>query len=340
MICRSNKSSTDSEPNKSLKAPISVGAFLYTSLIHHFLLAYPTLLDTLPSKRYSLPMENNLKDIVVIYHANCTDGFGAAYAAWKKFGDTASYIPLKTQVEIDLDLKDKEVYVVDYSFVAEVDAKVRAEAKSLVVIDHHQSAEAVVTAHPSNVFDQSHSGAVLAWQYFHPGTEVPELLLYVEDHDIWKFMLPANIEFNAALREYKRDFLIWDELISNLARPEFRESFIKTGATIKNFEEKLVEELLQYKERARFEGYDIWVLNVSRTYRSILGHKLAKLNEENGGVPLAIVYYRSGGSVSLSLRSEGDIDVAALAQKYGGGGHKHSAGINVASFSELPFEFI
>lgn len=285
-------------------------------------------------------MENNLKDIVVIYHANCTDGFGAAYAAWKKFGDTASYIPLKTQVEIDLDLKDKEVYVVDYSFLAEVDAKVRARAKSLVVIDHHQTAEAVVTAHPGNVFDQSHSGAVLAWQYFHPDIPVPDLLLYVEDHDIWKFKLPDNLEFNAALGQYQRDFLVWDELITNLNNPEFRNSFIETGRTIKKFEESIVEELLTYKERARFEGHEIWVLNVSRIYRSILGHKLAKLNKENGGVPLSIIYYRSGGSVSLSLRSEDDIDVAAIAAKYGGGGHKHAAGINVANFSELPFEFI
>jgi hypothetical protein len=37
--------------------------------------------------------ETPLTDTVVIYHADCRDGFGAAYAAWKKFGDNASYIP-------------------------------------------------------------------------------------------------------------------------------------------------------------------------------------------------------------------------------------------------------
>ena len=285
-------------------------------------------------------MENTLKDIVVIYHADCTDGFGAAYAAWKKFEDTASYIPLKTQVEVDLNLKDKEVYVVDYSFNAEVDARVRGEAKKLVVIDHHQTAKDVVTAHPENVFDQNHSGAVLAWQYFHEDIPVPELLWYIEDHDIWKFALPENLEFNAALGQYERSFEVWDELVSNLANSEFRANFIETGKTIKQFEESLINDLLKYKERAHFEGHDIWVLNVSRVYRSILGHKLAKLNESEGGVPLSIVYYHSGGSVNLSLRSEGDIDVAAIAQKYGGGGHKHAAGIKVDSFEELPFKFI
>ncbi len=32
---------------------------------------------------------------LVIYHANCADGFGAAFAAWLKFGDEAEYVPFK-----------------------------------------------------------------------------------------------------------------------------------------------------------------------------------------------------------------------------------------------------
>ena len=32
--------------------------------------------------------------IAVIYHADCIDGFGAAYAAWRKFGDAARYLPM------------------------------------------------------------------------------------------------------------------------------------------------------------------------------------------------------------------------------------------------------
>jgi len=41
------------------------------------------------------------KEIVVLYHANCLDGFGAAYAAWKKFGDTADYIPVQYGEEVN-----------------------------------------------------------------------------------------------------------------------------------------------------------------------------------------------------------------------------------------------
>jgi len=281
-----------------------------------------------------------LKDIVVIYHAHCRDGFGAAYAAWKKFGNKANYLPMRNQSDFTLDLKDKEIYVLDYSFNQEIDDKLRATNKSVVVIDHHQTAEPVVSPYPENIFDQSHSGAVLAWQYFHPTIPVPPLLSYVEDHDLWKFSLPNHREYNASVNEYPQTFESWDRLIQQLENPEFLERFIEIGATLVKFEDRLVESLLQYAERAIFEGHEIWVLNVSRTYRSILGHKLAVLNKETGGVPMSIVYYHHRGEVSLSLRSEGDFDVAAIALKYGGGGHKNSAGIKVKSFADLPFEFV
>jgi nanoRNase/pAp phosphatase (c-di-AMP/oligoRNAs hydrolase) len=281
-----------------------------------------------------------LKDIVVIYHAQCRDGFGAAYAAWKKFGNTATYLPMRNQSDLDVELKDKEIFVLDYSFDKEVDDALRANNKSVVVIDHHQTAGPAVTAHPENIFDQSHSGAVLSWQYFHPDVPVPPLLYYVEDHDLWKFALPNHREYNAAVNEYPMTFTDWDRLIQRLTDDEFVANMIETGATIVRFEDKLVDSLLQYKERALFEGHEIWVLNVSRTYRSILGHKLAKLNKESGGMPLSIVYYHHRGAVSLSLRSEDDIDVAEIALKYGGGGHKHAAGIKVDSFADLPFTII
>ena len=29
---------------------------------------------------------------LVLYHANCADGFGAAFAAWLKLGDEAEYV--------------------------------------------------------------------------------------------------------------------------------------------------------------------------------------------------------------------------------------------------------
>ncbi len=282
----------------------------------------------------------NLKKVVVIYHDQCRDGFGAAYAAWKKFGNDASYIPRKTQDPVPEGIVDKELYIVDYSYDKETLSRLTETNKSVIVIDHHKSAEEAVTSFTHNIFDLSHSGAVLAWKYFNPTLPVPKLLLYIEDGDLWKLEMEHHREFGAALGEYMQDFETWDQLAKNLDDRDHFSKFISHGATIAGFEEKLVEKLLGFREKISFEGLTMYAINCSRIYRSVLGNKLCELNAQEGGTPIAIVYYRYDGFVHCSLRSKGEVDVSAIAQKYGGGGHKNAASIRVTSWSELPFTFL
>jgi oligoribonuclease NrnB/cAMP/cGMP phosphodiesterase (DHH superfamily) len=282
----------------------------------------------------------NLKKVVVIYHDQCRDGFGAAYAAWKKFGDDASYIPRKTQDPIPEGLEHKEIYIVDYSYNKEQLDELVSKNKSVVVIDHHATSEDAVRSFKHNVFDMDHSGAVLAWKYFHPHKEVPKLLLYVEDHDLWRFKMEHNREFGAALGEYNQDFETWDRLVDNLNDRDDFSKFISHGAAIAGFEDKLVDKLLTFKEKIVFEGNEMYAVNCSRIYRSIVANKLAELNKSEGGIAMAIVYYRYDGKVHCALRSIGEVDVSKMAEKYGGGGHKNASGLRVDSFTELPFTFL
>ena len=50
------------------------------------------------------------KLIVVFYHAECTDGFTAAWAAWKKFGNRADYVPIFHITPPPLRLKNPQNY--------------------------------------------------------------------------------------------------------------------------------------------------------------------------------------------------------------------------------------
>lgn len=281
-----------------------------------------------------------MSNTIVIYHAQCKDGFGAAFAAWKKFGDGATYIPLKTQAELPQGLTGKELYIVDYSFDLPTLTALHERNERVVVIDHHVSAQAAVTAFPENVFDIGHSGAVLAWHYFHPDTPVPKLLLYIEDHDIWKFALPHNQAINAALALEEATFARWDVLAAELETSEGFAAFVEAGTVIAKASDALVDELLTYRERVLFEGHEVYAVNIARPHRSIVGHHLARMNAEAGGIALGIVYYRNDGAVHISLRSEGDVDVSKIAEWYGGGGHKHAASIRAASFADLPFTFL
>jgi uncharacterized protein len=285
-------------------------------------------------------MNTPLKDTVIIYHGDCPDGFGAAYAAWKKFGDTATYLPWKDHGSLPAGLADKDIYIVDFSFHAPLLRQLNDTNKSVVVIDHHVSAEADVRAYPQNIFDTNHSGCVLAWQYFHPGTPVPSVLQYVEDHDLWRFALIEHREFNVALHETPMTFEAWDVLIEHLKDENNLINFIAKGSLLAKFEDKIVAKIFTYREKIIFESIECYAINASRYYRSILGSMLSELNESEGRLPLGIVYYRKDGKVNISLRSKGDVDVASMAEKYGGGGHKNAASIRVKNFRDLPFQFI
>ena len=280
-------------------------------------------------------MNTTEKDIVVIYHAKCPDGFGAAYAAWKKFGDNASYIPQKTQESIPDGLQNKELYIVDYSYDKETLAKLTETNKSVVVIDHHESAREAVTSFVGNVFDLDHSGAVLAWRYFHPTEPTPKLLLHVEDSDLWRFKLPETKAVMARLWQTSFDFASWDQLAKDFEDEDKFKEFVTKGEFTLEQKQLYIKELLTYKEKVEFDGHPTLAVNCARPYRSDVGNFLAK---ETG--TLGIVWYHYEGAFHVSMRSIGDFSVADLAKKFGGGGHKNAASARFDRFEDIPMKFV
>src|SRR3989344_4839248 len=144
-------------------------------------------------------MKDGEKKIVVLYHAECPDGFGGAWAARKKFKSRALYLPVHHGAPYPKEIKNKEVYLVDFCYKPDMMRKMRKEAKRVVIIDHHKTSIPALSFADEHLFALNHSGSVLAWKYFHPGKSVPKLLLYVEDTDIWKFKLPKSEEILEAI---------------------------------------------------------------------------------------------------------------------------------------------
>ena len=105
----------------------------------------------------------------VIYHDDCTDGFGAAYAAWKQLGNRAEYHACKHGCTPP-NVKGKTVAILDFSFDNETTKKMIGESDDLIVIDHHKSAMVELHDITNTHFDMSKSGAMLSWDFFHPGT--------------------------------------------------------------------------------------------------------------------------------------------------------------------------
>ena len=134
---------------------------------------------------------------MVLYHANCNDGFGAAYAAWKLLGNRAEYIPCSHGTPPP-DVKGKKVVCLDFSYNKKITKKLIKRADAFLIIDHHKSAMVELHDVPNTRFDMTKSGAMLAWEFFHPGKEAPKFIQYIQDRDLWVWELPYSKEFSAA----------------------------------------------------------------------------------------------------------------------------------------------
>jgi hypothetical protein len=170
-------------------------------------------------------------------------------------------------------------------------------------------------------FDLSMSGATLAWQHFGGGASAPELLRYVEDQDLWRWALPGSDAVNAALGSYPRRFDVWDDLA---ARPI--EELAREGAALVRAQKTEVERALLGAHELRIDGERIEAVNASWS-RALIGHSLAE--RAAFGRAWGCVYRVFEGRADLSLYSIGDLDVASIAGRFGGGGHRNAAGFSV-----------
>lgn len=278
-------------------------------------------------------MDTKLKDIVILYHADCPDGFGSAFAAWKKFGDAASYVPVRFHDTLPIDATGKEVYIIDFSYPANEIRHADSVAKKLVTLDHHIGAQADTEAAREHVFDNDRSGATIAWNYFHPNVPTPRLFAYLEDNDLWRFTLPHSKEVSIYLGTEPRDFIRWDELLKLFQDEAAFQTFVMKGSTYREYGDILYERLAAGAEEVEFAGYRVLAVNAPRIFRSQLGHILAKRRG-----PFGIVWYYHSGVWHLSLRGDGTVNLSEIAKQFGGNGHHNAAAIDVPFDRPLPFK--
>lgn len=248
----------------------------------------------------------------VLYHADCADGFGAAWALWKKYPD-ARYIPVKHGQPPPEGLDGAHVMMVDFSYRREVIEQLAQSAASLLILDHHVTAQAALAGLPYAYFDVKKSGAVLAWEWAH-AEPVPWLLQYVQDKDLWQWRLPDSREMNAALASYPFDFQVWEGLTRDVLKVE--------GRAILRREHSLIDKIIEESVLVEFEGETVPAV-YSPVMTSQIGERLCQ------GFPFCLIWHERDGLRYFSLRSKpGTADVSALASRYGGGGHVNAAGFS------------
>ena len=299
---------------------------------------------------------------LVIYHANCADGFTAAWAVRQAMD--ADFHP-GVHGEAPPDAVGRDVILVDFSYSPAVMRALQLSARSILVLDHHKSAEE----------DLPDFGTVM------PGIEGP-IVLRIDGADwdgcrtwpqvqvaqraeeerggdfcmiyalfdmnrsgagiAWDFFHPGKAR--PALIDHVEDRDLWRFALQGtreiqaavfshpyrfevwdqlMQEPVFH--LYQQGLSIERKHHKDVAELVAVAKRRMVIGhYDVPVASLPYTLASDAGHLMAQ------GESFAACYYDKATGRVFSLRSTDDgIDVSQVAKLYGGGGHARAAGFTV-----------
>jgi oligoribonuclease NrnB/cAMP/cGMP phosphodiesterase (DHH superfamily) len=257
---------------------------------------------------------------LIVYHGNCLDGSTSALCAYIKFGNDVEYYPGIYGAKFSAETKGREVYFLDFSLKRKDMEKL--ECSRLVVLDHHKTAlEELGDMKFEGVLDMNKSGAMLAYEYFKPDLNI-DIIKRVQDRDLWKFEFIETEAINAhlfTLPTFTKETA--EEWVNTFKNSLIDLSILGQGSL--RARKAIVQEAMKRKQKTLLAGYEILVCNATDCFSEV-AHELCK-NKPFG----ATYYINSSGKYVYSLRSIGDFDVAEIAKKFGGGGHKNAAGFSV-----------
>ncbi len=258
---------------------------------------------------------NNL----IIYHANCPDGFGSAYIAKKALPSSILFEGIyKKPAPLEL-AKDKDVYILDFSYPRNQLQELKNVARSLVVLDHHKTAQADLIGFPGCIFDMNQSGIGLTWRHFFPSEEPPWLVQYVEDRDLWRNKLPYSTEISHVIRMTRHTIEDWDNLYNRTI-----DDVIKQSLYIKDFIQYYIDTQVKLSRKITLNGYSAIIVNTPYELCSDVLHEII---DKNLDIDIAMGWCLDNTKhIKVSLRSRPDVDCSQIAINLGGGGHKNAAG--------------
>lgn len=254
------------------------------------------------------------------------DGLAAAWALRKKFPDAA--VEFASYGQPAPKPVDKHVIIADFSYDRDTLLELARHNKSILVLDHHKSAEAALanvtdwdtTGRIMTVFSMDFSGAQIVENFY----QLPKsrVVAYVGDRDLWKFELPNSKEINALLssREPTFEWLDQAEVLLNTNFPTAQ----VMGTVIYEYQLGVArKQAKRFTLRQDAHGRRLGLANITT-----LISETADVALSTGAFDYVISFFDTTDTNQrvYSLRSKGEVDVSLIAKEHGGGGHKNAAG--------------
>lgn len=292
------------------------------------------------------------REPLVLYHADC-DGFCSAFILWLSLDGKGEYraVQYGHHAPTNAEVKDREVYILDFSYPRTDLVRIKSIARGLLVLDHHKTAAADLEGLDYCIYDMDRAGCGLTWDAFKSGVMmrlgqrnlgvhswVKRLVDYVEDRDLWKWELPDSREINASIQTHPFDFKTWEQLY--IRNSDWHKTAKVEGGGIIRARSQLVSQLARKSYFGRIH-YDEPMEHLSRTYRgpTVRIVNSATLQSELGeyllaqwpGSPYVVIWHYVDGKYVVSMRSRDDSkDVSEIAKIFDGGGHPQAAGFSTS----------
>ncbi|HEX2753293.1 MAG TPA: hypothetical protein VHP34_09400 [Alphaproteobacteria bacterium] len=274
---------------------------------------------------------------------------------------------------------DAEVYFVDVAptpaFLDELmtpDDKGTAKAQKIHIMDHHVSAADMLdgyqppaapngtTAPQLNIkIDKTRTAAAaMVWEEIMPGKPVPDVLHVINKMDGNAAGLTTPQDFFAAALVDTFDITTVEKsfhTLRNLARMTFND-MARRGRHIAHDQDTKIERLLEAANIIPLQilpntaPIPVPIVNGDvKQYGRKISDKLVELGQKTGSNIAFAWYMQKNGTVSMSIRTNGDPDAAKVAEHLRntmgvtGGGHAGAGAVHFSSLFEfarhMPFDY-
>ena len=131
---------------------------------------------------------------LVLFHGGCNDGFCAAWVYRRYVNPQSEFRAVQYNTPPPA-TENRDVVILDFSYERPLLMEMQEQANSLLVLDHHETAERELEGLEYCIFAHDKSGARMTWEhFFDPRSQVSAedvhwLVGYTEDRDLWNWEL-------------------------------------------------------------------------------------------------------------------------------------------------------
>lgn len=280
--------------------------------------------------------------MICLYHL---DDDGKCAAAVVKYfglqdnhGDKFVEMNYGRPVPFDLIQRGEMVYIVDFSIEPEEMKKLLTITENVIWIDHHFTAIQKYEGFPASIKGvrcTDCSGCMLTYLYLTNKLnlcekaalgmitdEVPKIVQYCDDYDMWTFRLSQTKEFHFGFGtiSHEPEDPIWQEHLCSPVVNFTISDIIARGDIIRQYRASLMKDLIDsYGWESKLDGYSCFCLNQGL----ISSDDFDCIDVSKYDILVGVIY--DGSKYIYSLRST-KVNVGDLAVKHGGGGHKEASG--------------